>query len=111
MSGRFREFDLHASGSESAAGSGSSVDVLDMTQLVFYFFASSGSGGTLTVMIEDSYDGTNWALVGTFTAVTTSTSVPEAIRPSTGVGRYVRTRWTLTAGSFTFLVRTNARGF
>jgi hypothetical protein len=64
--------------------------------------AASGTGPTLDVVIEDSLDGTNWNVVGTFAQKTAAGR--EVINLSTPFADRLRARWTVagTASSFTF---------
>ena len=61
---------------------------------------------TLTIIIEDSVDGTNWNTVDTFTA---QTAVNRAVRNITTLfnPQRMRARWTITGGtpSATFSVK------
>lgn len=66
--------------------------------------AASGTTPTLDVVIEDSLDGTNWNVVGTFTQATAATA--QAINISGVFADQLRVRWTVagTTPSFTFAV-------
>lgn len=68
--------------------------------------AVSGTAPTLTVIIEDSIDGTNWNTIDTFTA---QTAVNRAVRNITTPfnPQRLRSRWTIggTTPSFTFNVK------
>lgn len=71
--------------------------------------AVSGTTPSMTLVVEDSLDGTNWAAVGTFPAVTaTGTSALDVVNP---FADRIRLRWTLTGTtpSFTFTVRAAAQ--
>lgn len=68
--------------------------------------AASGTAPTLDVVIEDTLDGTNWNVIGTFAQkVTVGREVINITIPFTD---QVRVRWTIggVAPSFTFSVRT-----
>ena len=58
---------------------------------------TSGVGGTLDVVIEDSLDGTTWNTIGTFTQATTVTR--EVINITTPFSDTLRVRWTVGGGA------------
>lgn len=66
--------------------------------------AASGTSPTLDVVIEDTLDGTNWNVVGTFAQKTAAGR--EVINVTTAFANRVRVRWTVggTTPSFTFSV-------
>lgn len=66
--------------------------------------AASGTSPTLDVVIEDTLDGTNWNVIGTFAQKTAAGR--EVINITTPFSNRARTRWTIggTAPSFTFSV-------
>jgi hypothetical protein len=66
--------------------------------------AASGTTPTLDVVIEDSIDGTNWNVVGTFAQKVTTGR--EAINVTVPFANNLRVRWTIagTTPSFTFAV-------
>ncbi len=66
--------------------------------------AVAGTSPTMTVLIEDSLDGTNWNTVGTFAAVTAAAR--EVINVTTPFAERLRVSWTMggTTPSFTFSV-------
>lgn len=86
---------LHASGAETAAGSGTSVDIgalrsvlkltLDVTEL-------SGTSPSVTVTVETSPTGTGWKAARTLTAVTAVGALKVI---AAGLERYVRASWTI----------------
>lgn len=99
--------DLVASGSRTASGVGGSVggfgDKLSL-RAQLDITATSGVAPTLDVVIEDTIDGTNWNVVGTFSQKTgPSREVLNITSPFTD---QLRVRWTIggTAPSFTFSV-------
>lgn len=64
--------------------------------------AAAGTSPTLDVVVEDTLDGTNWNVVGTFAQKTAAGR--EVINLSTPFADRLRVRWTVagTAPSFTF---------
>lgn len=66
--------------------------------------AASGTSPTLDVVIEDTLDGTNWNVIGTFAQKTAAGR--EVINITTPFSNRVRVRWTVggTTPSFTFSV-------
>lgn len=68
--------------------------------------ASSGTTPTLDVVIEDTLDGTNWNVIGTFAQKTATGR--EVINITTPFADQLRVRWTIagTTPSFTFAVAT-----
>lgn len=66
--------------------------------------AAAGTSPTLNVVIEDTLDGTNWNVVGTFAQKTAAGR--EVINLSTPFADTLRARWTVggTTPSFTFSV-------
>ena len=95
-----------ASGSQSVP-----LDVSQMDELAVFLVVSAASGTTpsLTVTVQDSPDGTNWADAYSFPAVTAASTVLRAgwqdLKMS--VGHYLRARWQVsgTSPSFTFSVK------
>ncbi len=77
-------------------------------QMIVQLNSAAGTGTTpsMTVIVEDSVDGTNWSAIQTFTAVTTTASVQVA-RITSAFANRLRVRWTITGTtpSFTFDVR------
>jgi len=72
--------------------------------------AASGTTPSLTVLVEDSFDGgTNWNTIGTFAAKTAVSR--EALNITTPLSELIRVSWTITGTtpSFTFSVNTIAR--
>lgn len=64
--------------------------------------AASGTTPSLTVLIEDTLDGTNWNTVGTFAAKTAAGR--EVISITAAFGERIRVSWAITGTtpSFTF---------
>jgi hypothetical protein len=64
--------------------------------------AAAGTGPTLDVVIEDTLDGTNWNVIGTFAQKTAVGR--EVVNVTTPFADRLRARWTVagTAPSFTF---------
>src|SRR5258707_3599301 len=95
----------------TASGSSSvPLDVSQMSEIATFLVVNSASGTTpaLTVTIQDSPDGVNWANAYTFPAVTSgSTALPAGwCDLKYSVGRYMQASWTIsgTSPSFTFSV-------
>lgn len=67
--------------------------------------AASGTTPNLTAFIEDTLDGANWNVVGTFTAKTAAGR--EVINVAGGFTDTLRVRWVITGTtpSFTFSVK------
>ncbi len=89
------------------------VDTYGLGEMNFMLAESAqGAGSTLTVSIVTSDDGTNWAVAGTFAALSSAGTVRlgwSDVKYS--VGRYVGVSWTLTGGTVTstFVVTMSAR--
>jgi hypothetical protein len=66
--------------------------------------AAAGTGPTLDVVLEDTLDGTNWNVIGTFAQKTGPGR--EVINVTSPFTDRLRARWTVggTAPSFTFAV-------
>ncbi len=66
--------------------------------------AASGVTPTLDVVVEDTLDGTNWNVIGTFAQKTAAGR--EVINVTTPFADEIRVRWTMggTTPSFTFAV-------
>jgi hypothetical protein len=64
--------------------------------------AAAGTGPTLDVVIEDTLDGTNWNVIGTFAQKTAVGR--EVVNVTAPFSDRLRARWTVagTAPSFTF---------
>lgn len=86
------------SGAQADYGAAETLRVqLDVT-------AASGTSPTLDVVIEDTLDGTNWNVIGTFAQKTAIGR--EVINITTPFADRIRVRWTIggTTPSFTFSV-------
>lgn len=71
--------------------------------------AAAGTTPSMTAVVEDTLDGTNWNVLGTFTAVTAAgAQVLNIAEPFTD---QLRVRWTIsgTTPSFTFSVLASYR--
>lgn len=66
--------------------------------------AASGTSPSLAVVVEDTLDGTNWNMLGSFAAKTAAGR--EVINVTTPFAKRLRVRWTVTGTtpSFTFSV-------
>ena len=102
---------LHPLGQESAPGNGTALDngaTLGATAagLDSYLHVTQSSGGTLVVKVQHSTNNTDWTDLVTHTAVTASHKSEELSSlvavPAGTVNRYLRTLWTLSAGTATF---------
>lgn len=72
--------------------------------------AAAGTSPTLDVVIEDSLDGTNWNVIGTFAQ---KVAAGREVITITGVfARRLRARWTIggTTPSFTFAISAAVQG-
>lgn len=66
--------------------------------------AAAGTSSTLDAVIEDTLDGTNWNVIGTFSQKTAAGR--EVINITTPFSDRLRVRWTIggTTPSFTFAI-------
>lgn len=99
--------DLLASAARTASGSTAAIAGFgDRTTLRAQVdvTAAAGTTPTLDVVIEDTLDGTNWNVVGTFTQKTAAGR--EVINITAPFADRLRVRWTVagTTPSFTFSV-------
>jgi hypothetical protein len=107
--GQFADIDdveLAASAARTATGQGAAVALGDRgtLRLLLDVTAASGTGPTLDVTVETSFDGaTGWRSLGTFAQ---KTAVASERKSFPGCDRYVRATWTVggTTPSFTFSV-------
>lgn len=78
--------------------------VPDVARVQLDVTAAAGTSPTLDVVVEDTLDGTNWNVVGTFAQKTATGR--EVINLSTPFADRLRVRWTVggTSPSFTFSV-------
>lgn len=85
-------------------GSRENYDNADSLRVQLNVTAASGTTPTLDVVIEDTLDGVNWNVIGTFAQK--SGAGREVINITTPFGDTVRARWTIggTTPSFTFSV-------
>ena len=97
----------------SATASGTSsvpLDVSQMTEIAIFLVVNSASGTSpsLTVTLQDSPDGVNWANAYTFPAVTSGSTVLRAGWSDLNmcVGRYLQASWSIsgTLPNFAFSV-------
>ncbi len=86
------------------------LDVSLMTEMAAFLIVNSASGTSpsLSVKLQDSPDGVNWADVYTYPAVTAGNTVLRAGWSDFkySLGRYLQATWTIsgTTPSFTFSV-------
>lgn len=96
---------LHASGTETATGTGTSVDLGDRTyvELTLNVTAASGTAPTLAVTLDQSATQAAWTQVALFTPAS-AVGAQQLVIPVTQ--RYLRAKWTVggTTPSFTFAV-------
>lgn len=96
---------LAASAARTTTGAGSAFGAFgyaDTLRAQLNVTAASGTTPSVTVLIEDTVDGTNWNTIGTFAAkTTTGREVINVTAPFTDV---IRASWTITGTtpSFTF---------
>lgn len=100
---------LHPLAAETAAGNGTTLDdtVQTTTGAAAYLHVTGFTGTSITVVIQDSANGTDWAAVTglAFTAATAAgTSERVATAATATIRRYVRAVWTGTITSATFSV-------
>lgn len=92
---------LRASAAATAGGTGTSVDLGDRTYVQLTLDVTAFTTGPLVVYVDTSLLGGEWVAAGQFEAVggvvNRTLTVPAA-------GRWLRVRWTLSAGSVTFAV-------
>lgn len=96
---------LAQSAARTASGSSAAVPGYAAASLLraqLNVTASGGVGPTLNVTIEDSLDGTNWNVVGTFAQK--AATGREVINVTTPFADRLRVSWTIagTTPSFTF---------
>jgi len=92
---------LHALGAETASGNGTQVDNGAATTggAAGYLHVTAISGTpTITVKVQHSSDGTTWADLITFTAVTAA-NASQRVAVAGTVNRYTRALWTISGGS------------
>lgn len=107
---RFRgvELDLAGSAARTVTGAGATAIAntgdAEALRVQLNVTAVTGTTPSLTVLVEDSLDGTNWNTIGSFTAKTAVGR--EVINITTPFADKVRVSWTIsgTTPSFTFVV-------
>ncbi|SRR5579871_2833159 len=89
-----------------ATASGTSsvpLNVSQMTEIACFLKVSSvaGTSPSITVTLQDSADGINWANAYTFPAVTSGSTVLRASWANLGqcIGHYLQASWTITGTS------------
>lgn len=104
---------LEFAGSLARTASGSAAPLEGMAQLQTLrvqldVTAAAGTTPSLTVLVEDSIDGTNWNTLASFAAKTGPGR--EVVNITTPFGPQVRASWTVTGTtpSFTFSVKAHA---
>lgn len=97
-----RILSLHAMGSEAASGNGAAVDngASSANGGCAYIECTSATG-TLSCVVEHSSDNVTFTTLASFTNITAANKA-ERITFSGTVNRYVRAKWTITGGPFTF---------
>lgn len=102
---------VHPATARTASGTAPGVHDLGESSYVAVYVnitAISGSGASLTVIVEDSPDGTVWGQLATSSALTsTGVTVLRASQPS----QFVRVRYTIagTTPSITFSAQVASR--
>lgn len=73
--------------------------------------ANSGTAQTLNLFVEDSQDGSSWAVRDTYPAQTGNATVTRSL--PNGMDKFQRFRWTITGTtpSFTFTAQFGAQDF
>lgn len=92
------------------AVSGEDYGPIDRLRAQLNVTAAAGTTPNLTVFVENTLDGTNWDVAGTFAAKTAAGREVITINPL--LGRSIRVRWVITGTtpSFTFEVRMQGEG-
>lgn len=85
---------LDQTGEEAGTVTGAAVDIGQLEDLVVGLWALETDTAVLDVVIEDSFDGVNWAVWHTFDQVTADMTVPvhqkpDGTRPPAGLVRAV----------------------
>jgi hypothetical protein len=105
---------LHGETAETAVMEGTAVDEQAATSRggAAHLHVTAFTGTTATVKIQHSTDGTTWADLVTFTAVTAATAERVSIPAGTTINRHVRASITsATITTMTFVVTFARRGF
>jgi hypothetical protein len=100
--------ELHALAAVTAAGTGSSVDLVKTTRIaakVRLDLVAIAAGAELVVILETSRNDIAWREVRT----QTFTQVEQVEWTVGGLSRYVRVRWELTGASASFAVEGEAQ--
>lgn len=102
-----RILSLHALASEAASGNAASLDngAASSNGGSAYIECTSATG-TLACVVEHSTDNVTFTTLASFTNITTANKA-ERITFAGTVNRYVRAKWTITGGPFTFNVGIN----
>lgn len=99
------KLDLATSAARTSNSTGSSVTVERFIEGRIFLDTTAVSGTTpsMTVRLEDSWDGSTWWNHTNFSAVTAATQKAVSL---TTFGKYLRTKWNMTGAnaSFTFSV-------
>lgn len=100
--------DLVASAARTASGNSGTLGGWGAVKTIraqLDVTAVSGVGPTLDVVIEDTLDGTNWNVIGTFAQKTAAGR--EIVTITSAFSDTIRVRWTIggTTPSFTFSIR------
>ena len=103
-----KNYELLATTSKSATFSSDSVDSKRDWSVSFVITTASASSLNVSLQLEVSNDGTNWATEGSAIAVTTNTST--AFKSVEHAYANARITATFTAGSATFLVQAQTKG-
>jgi len=109
---RHSQQTIRASGATAASAESTAIDLWGENfghhahhiaeRAVCYLDCTVKVGTTLDVTIQDSPDGTTWYDVGAFAQVTAVSS--KRLSVAGPLGRYVRAKWVIAGGSFTFSV-------
>ena len=105
---RQKNFSILDATSKSATFSTDAVNMIQDWAVSFVVTTTSASSLNVSLQLEVSNDGTNWATEGSATAVTTNTSTGFACTEC--AYSYSRITATFTAGSATFQVQTQTKG-
>jgi len=86
---------LLASGAITATGTSSAIQVSDYTvgSIIINCSAVSGTSPSITVTVQDSADGTIWATLDTFTAIT---SASTSVKRLTNFANQIRLSYVVT---------------
>ncbi len=106
-----RIISLHPLTQRSAGGNGTGQDNGALTSVgaVGYLQVTQSTGGTLTAKVQHSVDNSVWVDLITFTNATAIGSQRVATGTGVTVNRYLRSIWTLSAGTATFFIGAHRR--